>query len=267
MMLQKLQTWLVKNMNNFSRCVILASGSSIREYLWHIPVTEIPIWNAIKSECLFTLNWSFLFCEPTVALYGDYQFYYNEKDKLDKLPMVISIKVGYYDRKDSVKIGNNVILLPGSNDYHKEDSWKKGFYSRHLTSIWAINFALRCGFEEIFILGMDAIAINGHTHFYDDNPKTGHYTWNNQEHSGVGLNNKGHYKTGAYNTPNKLNDYWYKPFENERNKIINVSPNSAIDIFAKWNYEQFYRYLKENPIQINREETRQEIKELIKNKS
>jgi hypothetical protein len=249
-------------MLNNSRCIIVGGGSSIREERYDIPVTNIPIWNAIKSECLFTANWSFLYCEPTIALYSDYQFFVTQKELLDKLPMVVSIKDGYYDRKDSVKIGNNLTLLKGSSEYHGKDSWKLGFFSRHLTGIWSINFALRCGFEKIFVLGLDSCAINGHTHFYDDS-QIGKHTWLGQERCGVGFNEQGGYKTIAYNTPTALNNFWFKPFENEKDKIINVSPKSAINTFSKWSYEQFYQYLKDNPVNINQDETRKDIRKLI----
>lgn len=256
-----------------SRCLIIGSGASIRSN-WNISIDQQPIWNAIQNECLFTLNYSYLFCNLTIALVNDYQVYVIEKEKLDKLSMVVSIDDSYYKRsqdpyRDEIRceLGKNLYLLKGANEYYGENSWKKGFYSKELAGVWAINFALRCGFKQIYLLGFDSCSINGHTHFYDDNPEIGKYQWQGQIHYGIGFDERGYYRTGVYNRPKKLNQFWFKPFENEKDKIINVSPNSAIDTFEKWNYERFYQYLKENPIQINQEEVRQEIKELIKNKS
>lgn len=251
-----------------NRCIIVASGASIRSD-FNIPIKDLPLWDIIKSECLFTLNWSFKWIEPTIAFYRDYQFYQTERDKntsFDKLPMIITLDASQYHRKDGIKLSENVVTLKGSNSYYGEDSWKLGFFSGQLCSLFTLNFALRCGFQEIYLLGCDGNAINGHTHFYDDDPTVGTYMWVGEKKCGVGFNSRGYYRTGNYNNPKELNNYWYRPFESEKNKIINVSPESALTIFPKWNYEQFYQYLKDNPIQVNRDEVRNNIKQLINEK-
>jgi len=251
-------------MQKNNRCIIVGGGSSVRENNWNIPVQNIPIWSILNNEASFSLNWSYMFYNPTIAIGADYQFIITEKEKMNKLPMIVAINDSYYQRKGSIRPGENTFLINASNAYHSEDSWKKGFYSKELCGIFAINFALRCGFDKIFCLGMDACEINGHTHFYDDNPEIGKHAWNGSERYGVGRDERGYYRSGVYNKPKELNDTWYKPLEVEKDKVINVSLKSAINTFPKWSYEQFYQYLKDNPVQINQDETRESIKQLIR---
>jgi len=46
-------------------------------------------------------------------------------------------------------------------------------------------------------------------------------------------------------------------------KIINVSPLSKINTFPKMEYDFFFKYLKDNPVNVNQEEARNEIKSII----
>jgi len=248
-----------------NRVIILASGSSVRMGAWNLPIEDCPVWNAIKNECVFSLNWGYKFCNPTIEIFGDYQFYIEEKKGLDNLPMIVSLNDGYYQRKGSIKTNENVLLLKPSSKYNGKDSWKLGFYSRQLIGIFALNFAIQCGFKEIFLLGFDCCAINGYTHFYEDDKTTGHYnSADHKDRCGVGFNRRGRYKTDNYNKPEVLNNYWFKPFEQEKNaRIFNVSPVSILNTFPKINYNEFFWRLRINPFSINQDLMRKEIKELI----
>lgn len=264
-----------KTMLKSKRVIILASGASVRQGAWNIPVSKLPLWDVLKNEVCFSINWSSFFFKPTVGMFSDYAFYVTQQNWLNKLPMLISVWNAYYDRckdpyrdEERCEIGDNLILLqPNGKFYHKEDSWKLGFYSPQLASIWVINFALRCGFEEIFLLGLDGKSINGYTHFYEDIPDLGTYTWKNQKQCGIGFKKDGSYRTQNYNKPKDLNSIYYKPFEDEKNKIANVSPDSAINIFQKIDYDEFFSHLYWNHQKINQDEIRKEIKDLINAKS
>lgn len=252
------------------RVIILGSGASIRENLWDIPVGQIPIWEALKNEIVFSINWGFKFFKnPTVEIYGDYQFYATEQKNLDKLPLIISLNDGAYTKKDGVKLSSNVIILQGANEYYGKDSWSKGFFSKQICGILALNLAIRLGFKEIYCLGYDACDINGHTHFYDDDEITGHYIWDNQKHCGVGKKDNGEYRTGNYNRIKELNEKYFDPFKQDLKRdvgIFNVSPNSAINIFPKIDYATFYKILQKDPQTINQNEVRKEIRRIVHEK-
>jgi hypothetical protein len=169
-------------------------------------------------------------------------------------------KIPYNDYVYCVEVPNHLIYVRRKG----QSCWSGN--SSQLVSLFAINFALRCGFNELFLLGLDGQAIDGHTHFYDDIPDLGTYFWNGQPHSGIGKDSRGYYRTSNYNKPKELNAQ-YKPFENESNKIINVSPDSVIETFLKVDYDEFLAMLDYNPQKINQEEIRKEIKELINAKN
>ena len=214
-----------------------------------------------------------------MELFSDYRFYATEKEKLDKLPLVIGMKNSFYDRESEIK-GNNLYLLPpckGFNDgsgmkdwYWGKDSWTNGFYTSNLSGLFALTFAIQIGCEEIYLLGQDWGEINGHTHFYEDT-NVGHIIWAGSLQTGVGLDSNGNHKTGRYDIKRKIPksndivkidtnhpDYWYNVYKQEKNvKIYNVSPQSKITTFEKIGYDTFYKkmlpesYLVQNQIRNN----------------
>jgi len=138
--------------------------------------------------------------------------------------------------------------------------------------IWSLTLAIALGFKEIYLLGYDCCEINGQTHFYQsvvDLTKTtpiyikGKLVDNRLHYRGVGKLKNGKYKTSTYNIKKHLNEKWFAPFEAERKtiKIYNVSPDSAIKVFEKINYEEFYNKIQSN--NVNQNDARQEIKQLI----
>lgn len=265
-----------------NRCIIIAGGSSIRQNLWQTSIKDLPIWKAIKDELTIAINWSYLWCNSTIELFGDYQFYHTEYERLKKFPLIISTEDGYYNRENAKSKLHNLFLLkrcrgkeylkPGDRQsgthayYWGKDSWKNGWYDNQLTGILAITFAinaLEC--KNIFLLGYDACEINGHTHFFDDT-EVGKYKYDGQEYYGIGKNEKGGYRTNNYDKPKELNNFWFKPFEQELRKgikIFNVSPQSAINNFPKISYELFYDILKFSPKSINQDKIRQALKQKI----
>ncbi len=265
-----------------NRCVIICSGSSIRPD-FNIPIKELPIWNILKNEITIGINWSFHWLIPTIHFFGDYKFYDSQYEKIKNLPLLLTIKDAYYRREGHKPIIENLYFLKqckgkkylkygdkqeGMHPYYwGKDAWKYGWYKNQLSSIVTINFAIN-GLEakEIFILGMDACEINGHTHFYDDT-NIGKYKIDNQTYYGVGKDKRGFYRTDNYNKIDELNNYWYAPLAKEwRNgvRIWNVSPQSAINVFPKISYQSFYTRLKNNRYDWNQEKIREDIKQLIK---
>lgn len=235
---------------------------------------DMKLESLIKGNYSIGLNYWFKYgCETTFTSFVDYQFYQYNYKTVKNFPLIIGnhapqlIKeTPYYE---------NTILLKDSGVYNGKDSISKGLYTHQLVGIWALSLAISLGFEEIYLLGFDACEINGQTHFYqgviDINKKIPEYI--NGKHvndktvfAGIGKHPKGNYKTSTYDSKKHLNQKWFAPFHAERKKlkIYNVSPESAIDVFPKISYEDFYSKVKNNHIQQS--VARQEIKDIINEK-
>ena len=237
------------------RAIVVAGGASIREGDWSIPSNELPVWPAIQEELTIGINWVFRYFNPTLTLYGDYQFYIAEKEKLKMLPLVFGMQDGYYGnslKTDWTKLyylENNIYLLPNRVDregilYHGINAWKYGFYSRYLSGILGINLAVALGCTEIMLLGFDCNGTNGRTHFYQDEFKAYHRAEHGKSISGVGNRDDGRgYRTSLYNQD--FNEKFF-PFKKEldRIKIFNVSMDSGITVFPKISYKEFYKRLE-----------------------
>lgn len=247
-------------------CIIVGGGASIRPDR-SIPIKDLDVWKRIKDKFTIGTNFSYKFFSPTIQLFGDYDFYYSEKERLDKLPLV----VGKYDqkffKKDSQRIGNSVLLVKDSSFYNGRESLVKGCYCFQLVGMATLSFAIGLGCKRVFLLGMDANDIDGYTHFYDE--EDGIVKWKATNRCGVNKffhPNLGRvvFKNDNYNKINELNNYWYKPFEQCKNQgieIFNVSTISRINTFPKISYEEFYSLLnneKEDQILI-----RETIKRLL----
>lgn len=249
------------------RCIIIGSGNSIRRGDYKTRTADLPIWNLIKDEYTIGINWSKNYFDSTILLYTDYQFWQQEKESLEKLPLVISSQDGFYGKnlkKDWKKVFKyeNIYLLPSNKKYQGLNSWKDGFYSRKLSGIYAITLAICLGVQEIFLLGMDCGAIDGKTHFYQDEPNIGIKTVNIIKETGIGFDSKGRYKTSLYDNKN-INEN-FECFKDLPVKIYNVSPESKITLFPKFDYEEFKNLIKTQPVKINQQEKREEFISLHK---
>lgn len=242
------------------RAIILGGGYSMRNGLWTTPIDELPLWYKISSEFTIGTNFTFHWFVPTVLMYSDYQFYGSQKEYLKNIPLILGKKDGAYKRNNGVQHDENVILLkeceriqkvkwntqePGLHPhYWGKEAWTKGWYSSQLIGLKALNLAIALDCKEIFLLGFDAgCDEKDRTHFYSDT-EIGQYTWQGSQHSGVGKDKRGFFKTGNYNKLEELNKFWFQPFEEELKKgikIYNVSPNSKIDTFPKITYDEFYK--------------------------
>ena len=240
------------------RAFIIGSGASIREGNYDISPHNLPLWIALKDELTIGINWAYRYFNPTVSLYGDYEFFIAEKENLRKLPLVFGMQDPYFGRSLKIPdwtklyhLENNIYLLPNRTEqivdgvktlYHGIDAWKYGFYSRYLSGILGLNLAIALGCTDIYLLGMDCCSTDGKTHFYQDDFKAVHKTESGTKVCDVGYKENGQYRTSVYNQ--NFNEK-YEPFKKEldRVKIINVSENSGITIFPKMCYDEFYDYV------------------------
>lgn len=250
-----------------NRCIIIGSGNSIRQGDYTSFTKDLPIWDLIKDEYTIGINWSKNYFDSTILLYTDYNFWQQEKDSLRKIPLVIGSQDAFYGKQVKkhwcqLYKFENIYLLPGSRTYKGFDSWRLGFYTRRLTGIYAISLSIALGFTEIYLLGMDCTVIDGRTHFYEGDNGVGIKRINGKIETGVGIDSKGRYKTSIYNNKN-INEN-FECFKNTPVKIYNVSPESKITVFPKYNYEEFQNLLKTDHIKINQQEKRNEFISLHK---
>lgn len=245
-----------------NRCIIMASGASLKE---GISLGLIPL---LKNEVVFSLNENIRFFNPTVAVFGDWTCYRDRFKLFKHHPLT----VGRFDMHIGRTIEgalpcpkhDGLILLQGSGKYNGGEGLSKGLYSSVLTGAFTLNLAIRLGFKEIYLLGFDNCAINGQTHWYQNIEGAGQFTnYCGEKYTGVGKNEIGKYNTSFYNKDDiQLNLLW-EPFTTEDTKIYNVSPLSRINVFPKINYSTMFSILKNFPININQEEVRKEIRQIL----
>lgn len=264
------------------RVIIIGSGSSVRQNQWDTSINDLPIWGALKNEVTIGINWAYKWIIPTIELFADYRFYHTQFEEIKNLPFLITINDGYYKREGHQKILDTLYFLKRCRGkkylkagdleesihpyYWGKDSWKQGWYTTQLSGILALTFAINAlKAKEIWLLGYDCKELNGHTHFYDDTD-VGKHSMDGQFYYGVGKDKRGYYRTGNYNNLQELNDFWFKPFQQELMrdiKIYNVSPDSGLNVFPKLSYNYFLYYLNKVTKPINQDKIRTQIKNLI----
>ena len=238
------------------RGVVVGSGASIRQGKWDIPIHSLPVWSAIQNELSIGINWCYKYFNPTVTLFGDFEFYRAEFENLRKLPLAFGMQDAYWGKTLKVRwpelyhLEDNIYLLPNRLDgkYWGTDAWKYGFYDRWLSGILGINLAVALGCTEIYLLGFDCCSTEGRTHFYQDEFKAVHRSQNDKDVSGVGFSRSGNYKTNLYNQDFDEKFFPFKK-ELERIEILNVSKNSGITVFPKIGYSEFYDRLLKGEVQ------------------
>lgn len=256
--------------------IIVGSGNSVpfsNEHGIDPKLAEI-----IKGNYSIGLNHFFAYGEATFTSFADPSFYTENYKNLKKEALIIGNKNPVLIRHNYNITHPNTILLKSTNGYKGMNSFTEGIYSRQLVGIWATTLAIALGFKEIYWLGFDCCEINGQTHFYqgvvDLNKKVDLTLLDKKVgedfvYRGVGRKekgkHKGQYKTSTYKRPENLNKQWFKPFLNETDvKIYNVSPQSAINIFEKIDYDEFYKRVQNN--HIFQDQARANIKRIIYDK-
>ena len=265
-----------KLLNNNSKLIICASGASLpflNSQFYRTGVgLPLKLEQIIKHNYSIGLNYFFEYgCETTFNMSADWQFYEDNRIELKKVPMIITSEDPQLKNNKISRIHDNTILLKHSGIYNGLDSWKLGFFSRQLIGIFSLSIAIALGFREIYLLGADCCQVNNQTHFYqgvvnlEEHVKVyikGQLKDKRFKFRGIGKNPKGDYKTSTYNYPNMINKKWYKPFLQEKDvKIFNVSTESAITLFQKLTYEEFYKQIGDN--HIYQPDAREEIRKFI----
>jgi len=245
------------------RLIIIGGGNSMTEGI------QKGLWDKLSYEYTFGINSSIYFFTPTVPFWGDWRFYKENKEELDKYNLVIGMFDGKIGNGGNFKCpkGSNLQMLQTAKNYHGAESWEKGFYSRILTGLFALTTGLALGFKEIYLLGFDFQEIEGKTHFYQkeslEKQKIGKIIISNDNIAcGIGKDKRGLYRTGCYNKAPSLHF-------NEFNKvkpgieIFNVSPQSKIEAFQKITYDEFFKKLENEPRQVLQKKASLEIEDLI----
>ena len=228
----------------------------------------------IKGNYSIGLNYFFEYgCKTTFDMFNDFQFYLDNTKALKKLPLIVGSFDPSLKNRNIDRTHDNTILLKVSNKaYYAKDAWNRSFYCKQLVGLFAINLAICLGFTEIYLLGYDACAINGQTHFYEfvaDLSKStpiyirGVLKDTRMHYRGVGKDEKGKYKTSTYdNEGNHLNKTWFAPFKNLKNiNVYNVSLESAITVFPKISYDTFYAQVPSN--HIMQDQARANVRRII----
>lgn len=222
----------------------------------------------IEKNHSFGINYWYRYgCQTTANVNCDYQFYLDNRSHMQKLPLVVCAKDNQLDKQLENGTYNNTLELPHSGTYNGKDSWKKGFYSRYMTSLFCLSLSIELGFSEIYLLGIDCKETNGQTHFYEgviDKKIMSKCSPKNKMFRGIGRDENGDYLADPFKQIERVNNHWFAPFKNVKPKIYNVSPNSAVDVFEKINYDEFYkRFENEHISQID---AREKIRSIIKEK-
>lgn len=244
------------------RAIILGSGYSIREG------QSLGLFNSLKTETTFSINDNIKFVDSTVTCFGDWTCYASRHEWFKKHPLVIGRWDTHFFHKINGAIDcpnhKGLILLKASGNYTGTEGLQKGLYTPVLTGVFCLHLAICLGYDEIFLLGMDAGGNNGVTHWYQGIEGAGVFkNYAGEPTTGVGLNQYGGYNTSFYNNEEKsINDLW-KPFTKENVKIYNVSMESRIQVFQKLSYKAFLRIIDDGSV-INQDEERLRIREQLK---
>lgn len=184
-------------------------------------------WTLLENEFTFGINYSFKLLEPTCLVLDNDRFYEENKKQIDELN---SVKLSHHCNK------KGIIHIPGTEVFYGKNSLiNRKIYTYKLTGIYTLTLATCLEFEEIYLLGYDMNAKNGQLH----NPDLKHP----------------HNSLLPYRPQiSKFENFWGIP------GIFNVSPNSAIDVFPKMNYNEFISILKRDPLYTSQDEARQWLK-------
>ncbi|MHA1757237.1 MAG: hypothetical protein ACTSVV_10740 [Promethearchaeota archaeon] len=230
----------------------------------------------IKGNYSIGLNYFWKYgCPTTFNSFADWQFYKDNHKTLKELPLIIGSHDPSLKSHKRDITHDNTILLKNSGKYNGKESINKGVFNKQLIGIWSLSLAIALGFKEIYLLGYDCCEINCQTHFYQGvvNLKKatpiymkGKLVDSRPYFRGIGKHENGKYKTSTYNVKKHLNEKWFAPFQAERKeiKIYNVSSNSAINVFPKINYIDFYQMVENN--HIDQTKAREEIRQIIQEK-
>ena len=235
----------MKYQSKISQIIILGGGASIKDGI------ALGLWDKLKDRFVIGINFSYKSYVPTILTFVDASTFYTLPEihpELATLPLIIGTP---YQIKREQMLANS-IFIPSTNVYIRDLS--KGVYSSRLSGMYALSLAIHLlGEGEVFLLGYDLGTI---TKDKDDKGRDiTHYYQNHVNHGGIG-------KTYYYRIPRR-EEIDFGVYKQEKDvHILNVSPNSNLNVFPKIDYPTFFSKL-DNAV-YNQDQLRTEIKTIFK---
>ena len=212
--------------------IIVGGGYSIKEGI------EKDLWEKIKYKNVWSLNFAFEFMPfiPTKQIWADTSVWEKCKDDLLKLhnngAQLVCRNYGGYEEYPFIERFD-----VDSYEYNGHQPRAPLFLGRlGLVGVFAISYAIRLGYDKIYLLGYDFGAANTeirNTHFYQEESEI---------NAGAYADSKIYWE-GLYKVKHEVADF--KHFEMDSScKILNVSLDSNIPWFEKISYKDFFEYIK-----------------------
>lgn len=233
-----------------NQVILIGGGASLKPYLPKLK-------EKLKGKFVIGLNFSHEFIDSTFSCFVDKTFYKNNSNKLKNLPLIVGKKHSglkivhpYYHNKRITKL-DNTILLPATNTYDR--SLKSGVFKSSLVGVFSLSIAIYLIENGVcYLLGYDYGSLDKkkrvnnkiETHFYQDK-----------------LNHRGIGKVNFY-TKSKQEKLFGCFKKLKGIEVINVSPQSNLEVFPKMDYDTFFKRLDKRT--YNQEELRKEIREKLK---
>lgn len=206
----------IRDMRKDASIVIIGGGTSLKGF----------DFNRLNKEFTIAVNHTIEFYpQATCLLFGDKIFLH----KYDKTKFNFDDYKGLIFARDTCKSSKpfqdwdleekeNVYFFEGLRDEPSMNP-RKGLFHPTSSGFLAMNLALQMGARKIYLLGFDYYKENEQMHFFKDH-----------EH---------HIKYDSDRLERKLVKIPY--FEKYRNRFINCSPKSKIDIFEKKHWSEIWK--------------------------
>lgn len=206
--------------------ILIYAGMSLQKGI------SLGLWDKIKEKDVWSINFAFLTMPftPKAEIWVDISFFKHNTEALQKLYLT---GVPCYAKKHQIYAGIKEINTYETTRNPQEMDKKLYIGRMGLSGFFALSLAIRQGYENIWLLGCDFGSKTAKTHYYQDDIKV--------ESTGIAhpelYRNNGQVKE-------EVKDWEY--FLQYPIKIINVSPDSAIECFPKIDYPEFFRRINEN---------------------
>ena len=208
-----------------SQLIILGGGTSMKEGI------SKGLWEKLQDRFTLGINYSFHYFKSTLQTYVDLDFYSNEWDDLESLPLI----VGKYHKLIEKEIRSKTIMLQINPKTYVRDL-SSGVYKSSLCGLFSLSLGINLLDKgEIFLLGYDHTnSSNGEK---DKNGKLlTHFYQGKLNHRGIG-------KVNYYKNKGRA-DRDFGVYAGEKKiKIYNVSLDSKINTFPKISYDNFFSML------------------------
>ena len=204
---------LKDNMWAGQRCFLVGGGPSLKDF----------DWNLLKNELWIGINAAWIYAVPTISLTQDQRClrlfskppyrerWYKLPCKVHKWPHQVKGNENYKD----------VIPLNKAPNKTWGKTLEHGIYPASNAGLSALNLAEILGADPIYLLGFDMKKSNdGENHFHDK------------------------YRD-SWKQPAKVYEHFARDFSKIccylKSKVINLSPDSALDCFVKQNLKDIFK--------------------------